>query len=385
MERTPMSKWIHKAVLQVLASFILVVVLATTIQTRSVSLPPNVLKVYNYDRGISSQYIGACEGNGDFKRSDLLDLNINTYRIYGGMSRWEATDDDGIYGYPTIAQIKADPNSINWEWWDTVMTYPENGTDYNFSAPSDRVWQGNARDLFRTLKENQIRPVVTLRNSDPEWQPEWATQLNPPDSDADWNEWWEHVFATVYWFNVRNDYRVDDWEVHNEPNNLDQGWGGSQDEYFELMRVTQEAIAYVYQTYLPDRTYHIHAPTTTGGSSWPAATLNEVPEYFDSVNVHDYEADVSSYIQQVRSWMQPSIHAHSPLWLGEWGTYTTGYDDLGFSLNLIQNLIRMSQPGSHYVDGSHLFPLYNWEGEKGFEGLIDTDGRHRLSYYAFRM
>ncbi|NJM63444.1 MAG: hypothetical protein HC849_30005, partial [Oscillatoriales cyanobacterium RU_3_3] len=34
----------------------------------------------------------------------------------------------------------------------------------------------------------------------------WALQTESPRTEADWNEWWEHVFATVYWLNVRNDY-----------------------------------------------------------------------------------------------------------------------------------------------------------------------------------
>jgi hypothetical protein len=39
---------------------------------------------------------------------------ITTYRIYGGMHRWEWQDDDGVYGSLTIAEIQATPNGINW-------------------------------------------------------------------------------------------------------------------------------------------------------------------------------------------------------------------------------------------------------------------------------
>ena len=48
--------------------------------------------------GVSTRYIGAVEGNINFDIKDLQDLGINTYRLYGGMSRWEAEDDDGKYG-----------------------------------------------------------------------------------------------------------------------------------------------------------------------------------------------------------------------------------------------------------------------------------------------
>ncbi len=343
------------------------------------------IKIYATPLGASTRYIGACEGDMGFSRADLIDLNLNTYRIYGGMSRWEMEDDDGTYGSPSIEQIKANPNLVNWEWWDRAMSSPEGGSDYHFSGVPEERWQGNARTIFETLKDLRVLPVVTIRNSDPGRSPGWALQLNPPRTEADWNEWWEHVFATVYWLNVRNDYQVDHWEVHNEPDNLSQGWGGNHEDYSKLVRVTADAISHVYTTYLPNREYHIHAPKTVGGSLWPKEMLATAPAYFDNVNVHNYDLDVSSYVQQVRGWMRDSIHAGSPLWLGEWGTYTTGYDELEFSLNLIKNLIHMSQPGDSYVYGSHIFSLYNWGKEPYFEGLIDTDGTRRLSYYAFRM
>jgi len=343
------------------------------------------IKVYNIVTGVSTRYIGACEGNINFDRADITDLGINTYRIYGGMSRWETEDDDGVYGLPTIAQIKTNPDVIPWERWDEVMTNPINGSDYAFSGVPAELWQGNARTIFETLKQDNIRPVLTIRNSDPGWSPDWALQLNPPRTEDDWNEWWEHVFATVYWLNVRNNYRVDDFEIHNEPDNRQQGWGGNQADYFKLVQTAADAIAYVYRTYLPDRQFHIHAPKTIGGSRWPADTLARIPTYFDTVNVHNYDLDISPYVRLVRGWMQGTIHARSPLWLGEWGTYTGGYDDFTFSLNLLKNMIRASQPGDTYVYGSHIFSLYDWGTSGGAEGLIGPDGKRRMSYYAMRL
>ncbi|MFL5690232.1 MAG: hypothetical protein ACJ795_00345, partial [Ktedonobacteraceae bacterium] len=38
--------------------------------------------------GVSTAYIGATEGNVRFDTADMTDLGINTYRVYGGMSRW---------------------------------------------------------------------------------------------------------------------------------------------------------------------------------------------------------------------------------------------------------------------------------------------------------
>ena len=45
--------------------------------------------------GVSTCYLGATEGNVGFAVADLQGAGLSTYRIYGGMSRWEQADDDG--------------------------------------------------------------------------------------------------------------------------------------------------------------------------------------------------------------------------------------------------------------------------------------------------
>jgi hypothetical protein len=373
----------------IIRNLLIGILIAITLELFSgtISLAQNIetIKISDTPAGVSTRYIGAVEGNINFDVKDLQDLGINTYRIYGGMSRWEPEDDDGKYGWPSIEQIKSNPNTINWVNWDKMMTNPPNGSDYWWSGKPGTVWKGNARTIFNGLKQAKIRPVVSIRNVDNSWGPSWALQLNPPRNQEDWNEWWEHVFATVYWLNVRNDYAVDDWEIHNEPDNRDQGWGGTRADYFELVKVAKDAIDFVYKTYLPDRTYHIHGPKTVGGSNWPAAALQEIPNYFDTVNVHNYDADISNYTRKLHGWMNGTILANSPLWLGEWGSYQISYSDLSLALNLIKNLIRGSQPGDNYVYGSHIFCLYDW-GKPGLaEGLLGSEGKRRASYYALRM
>ena len=227
--------------------------------------------------------------------------------------------------------------------------------------------------------------MVTIRNVDSVWNPSWALQLNPPRTKEDWNEWWEHVFATVYWLNVRNDYRVDDWEILNEPDYRLMGWGGTMADYFELVKVAKDAIDFVYKTYLPSRTYRIHGPKTVGGSNWPATALREIPNYFDTVNVHNYEADISNYTRKVRGWMNGTVRANAQLWVGEWGSYEISYNNLSLALNLIKNLIRGSQPGDNYIYGSHIFCLYDWGKPKVLEGLLGQSGKRRAGYYALRM
>ena len=366
----------------ILASIATVVVILLQIFNGSALLAQNLetIKIYATQTGVSTRYIGAVEGSVDFNINDLNDLGINTYRVYGGMSRWEAKDDDGVYGLPTVAQIKVNPNVINWNWWDNIMTNPPQGSDYWWSGAPGTVWQGNARTIFSTLKQAGIRPVLTIRNVDNTWNPSWSLQLNPPRTDDDWNEWWEHVFATVYWLNVRNNYQVDDFEIHNEPDNRAQGWGGTQADYFKLVKVAQDAINYVYTTYLPGRTYHIHAPTTVGDSQWPREAMRQIPGYFDTINIHDYAQDISDYTQQIR--LSRGDRA-MPIWLGEWGSYQNEYNSIPFAINLINNLIRGSQPG--YIEGSHLFSLYDWGNQGKYQGLIGPEGERRVSYYALRM
>src|SRR5579859_4061111 len=214
---------------------------------------PATLSVSGTQWGMSTCYIGAAEGSSRFSITDLQDLGINTYRIYGGMNRWEAHDDGSAYGLPTIAQIQRNPNVINWAKWDTAMTNPPHGSDYWWD-PKLPEWHGNARTLFSTLNAAHIRIMIALRNQDDQHNPQWMA--NPPTTTADWNEWWEHVFATVYWLNVRNHYHVYDFEIGNEPNIPAQGWRGTQAQYFTFARYTSDAIAYVFKTYLPRQVYH---------------------------------------------------------------------------------------------------------------------------------
>lgn len=351
---------------------------------------PATLTVSGTPWGVSTCYIGATEGNVRFNIADLQDAGMNTYRIYGGMSRWEAQDDDGVFGSPTIAQIKANPAVINWAWWDNVMTHPQDGSDYWWSGTPGTTWPGNARTILQSLKDAGFRTVLTLRNVDNNDKPAWASQLNPPNTPAGWNEWWEHVFATVYWLNVRNDYRVDDFEVHNEPNNANQGWRGTQADYFELVRQTKDAIDHVYSTYLPGRAYHVFSPVTTGGSSWPNDALRTIPDLFDSVDIHNYNTDITGYTRQVHGWMDAAGRGSYPVWLSEWATYRGGYDRASNGLKLIlNNLIRGARPDNDYIYGSHLFTFYDWDGFGGgfqnFEGLVDINGTRRSCFYALRM
>ena len=128
---------------------------------------------------------------------------------------------------------------------------------------------------------------------------------------------------------------------------------------------------------------------TTGGSSWPNDALQQIPTYFDSVDVHDYSGSISSYVQQVHGWMDSTGHSSYPLWLSEWGTYQGKYNSISFDVSLVSNLISGSQPGDSYVTGSHVFSMYDWSGGSGhlqsFQGLVAADGTRTSGYYAMRL
>jgi len=350
----------------------------------------NTISVSGTQWGISACYLGATEGNVRFNAADLTDAGMNTYRVYGGMSRWEKVDDDGVYGSPTIAQIKANVNSINWAFWDNVMTNPDSGSDYSWSGTPGTTWQGNARTLFQGLKDAGIRTVLTVRNVDNNTKPDWAeANLNPPNTPEDWNEWWEHVFATAYWLNVRNNYMVDDYEVHNEPNNAGQGFNGTLADYRQLVIQTNDALQYVYATYLPGRTPRVYAPVSNN-TSWPLDMMQTVPTHFTRLDWHNYSSNISGGVQELHGYMNANGFANNELWLSEWATYRGGYDGFSLAINtVINNLIRGSRPGNDHVDGSHLFTFYDWDGFSGgfqnFEGLVDINGNKRNTYYGFRL
>jgi hypothetical protein len=208
-----------------------------------------------------------------------------------------------------------------------------------------------------------------------------------PRTEQDWNEWWEYVFAIAYWLNVRNDYRVDDYEVLNEPDNApQQGWLGTRQEYCEMVKRTKDALDYLYRTHLPGRSYHVHAPVTAG-PEWVRGVLADAGGSFDSLNVHWYAWwDKGEFVRKMHALLAESGHPDYPIWFSEWGTYDVSYDEWYMGLAVVENLIRFSQPGDDHVYGSHLFSFYDWvyEGNAGW-GIIKGDGTRHATYYALRL
>lgn len=353
------------------------------------------IKVYGDEWGRSTRYIGADRGVTNFNIADFHDLGINTYRFYGGMGPWEYLDDDGAFGTPTIEDIRADPNVINWGWWDEVFTNPPEGSPFWYATEPGVGWKGSSRQIFEDLKQAGVKPVVSLRVQNAQIKPDWAAALNPPVTPDGRNEWWEHVFAVVYWMNVRNDYRVDDWEIGNEPNHPGQGWEGiaTEDDYWDFVKLTADAISYVYERYLPGRTYRTFAPVSAGTSvneagekwGWIKDALTKVPQYFDCVDYHDFSDNPAGNIREVHQVMTAAGEGDRQLWVTEWGPVFKGADSylkVSNGILMINNLIRMSWPGDGYVYGNHIVNLYDAVNRPY---LIAPDGERRVTYYALRM
>lgn len=352
------------------------------------------IKVSGEQWGHSTRYIGADRGITNFDIRDFHDLGMNTYRYYGGMANWEYEDDDGQYGLPSIEAIKSDPGLVNWAWWDRTFTDPPEGSAYWYATEPGVGWQGSMDKMLRDMKGAGVKPMISLRvqNAQRPIQPEWSARLNPPDTPEGRNEWWQHVFSVVYWMNVRNDYRVDDWEHGNEPNYYPQGWRGTIEDYWEFVKLTHDAIDHVYKKYLPGRTYQTYAPVVTTPNLangvryyWIREALRRVPEYFDHVDYHDFGDDPSGRINEVHQIMNEAGQGDRQLWLTEWGPNFKGADSflkVSNGVLMIKNLIRMSWPGDQYVYGNHLVNLYDSPTRPY---LIGPDGERRVTYYAMRM
>jgi hypothetical protein len=340
----------------------------------------NTITVTSATAGLTEQNIGSIEACARYETTSMTGLGIKNFRFYAGMQRLEPEDDDGVYGSPSIAQIKANPNLIPWSAWDAQF----NRTDsYHWTGTCLSKGTVPFRDMLNQLTAAGIAPVFTLRMVGTGDKPVWARELNPPNSPEDLNEWWEHVFATVYYVNVLHNWQVNDWEVHNEPDNGGQGWDGTIDDYQELVRQTDDAIAYVYATYLPGQTYRLHAPGATSGNEWVRYTLEQNDSLVDVVNWHKYGDPVLD-AQTVNGWIDQynADGLHDPQYLGEWGSYRGGYDNLARSLEFMEQLRSHSLPASH-IESSAIFSLFDWTN--GVIGLVDINGTPRETYYAMRL
>ena len=275
--------------------------------------------------GRTEQSIGATEGCTRFDINELADAGLGNYRLWAGMSRLEPVDDDGVYGKPTIAQIKANPAIINWAAWDAQFYKPA----YAWTPNCKPDVSSSLYDILSALQQQGIRAVVTLRPVDDQGQPAWAAGLTPPRTLADETEWWEHVFATVYWVNVRHNLVVHDWQVLNEPDSgRAQGWNGTFDEYLHFTQLTNDAIQYVYTTYLSGQGFRLYAPVAKSMNTWVQESLRQNGTMLDTIDWHNYGTSHYDNAVQARAWSASAPQSSLPreLYLSEWGSYRSAYD-----------------------------------------------------------
>jgi len=349
----------------------------------SVTVTSTQPTTYGYNRpATTTSSIGANEGSGGFNINDLTGLGITNYRLYGGASRFEPTDDSTTYGSPDIPTIKANPSVINWAAWDTQF----NRTDgYAWSGyPSTQI---STSSMLSALNTAGIKAVMVVRPRDNNNTPTWIPAV-PIATQADRNEWWEHVFATVYYVNVLHNWNVDRWEIDNEPNQNGQGFannGGTSSDYITFAQQTADAINYVYTTYLGNRAHYIHAPVLSGNpnrTKWAPAILDADDSIIDVFDYHWYGNNQSStaagYIDTITVHNPDGIL--EPLWNSEWGTYNSSYNTVTDALNYGDQLFQQSTPGSR-VDGNDIFSMYYWGTA---EGLVMNNGTKEETYYSLK-
>lgn len=331
--------------------------------------------------GTTESSIGANEGCARFDVNDLTDAGFTNYRIYAGMSRLEPQDDDGVFGSPSIAQIESGgPSTINWTQWNTEFTR-QDGYFWSSCSPNPSV-QVSLEDMLTALTTHNIKPIIVLRPVDNNGGPAWASQLNPPTTAAAQNEWWEFVYAWVYYADVTLNLGIDDWEVHNEPDNSGQGWGGTEQDYMDFTRLTADAIHYVYSHYLPGRTPKVYAPVSTHADNWIPDSLAVNDDVIDVVDWHRYGPPLAE-AQEINTWIDQnnSDGIHEPLMLSEWGSYRGSY---GFNdgMNYASYLLDHDIDGGRVAESS-VFPMYDWTSQ--MTGLVHGDGTRAVAYYAFRL
>lgn len=318
--------------------------------------------------GISTRYMGVTGAPKAAFAPKFVDLGITTNRIFTDVTSFEPTDDDAAYGTPTIDQIKSNINVIPWATWTTVS----NGN--------------GVKAYFEAMKANNIKVIVNLKTPDASWMP---TIPRTPEDD---NEWWQHCVAVAYWLNVVNDFKVDDYQFFNEP---DQGVGqgfadGTKEDYVRLARLGKSAIEFVYSNFLVGRSYQTYGPVPSWHNDWIKDVLAKGGDALSAVDYHHYasKSQFTEGINSVHGMMNETGYSGLPLWMTEWGSYDGDLpnvrqnDSRTFSIKMIDNIINMSRAGEDHVDGWH---YYNFaQGTYGDE-LLDETGTPRTVFYALRL
>lgn len=329
-------------------------------------------------------YPGVCNGIGRWNTNDIKDLGMNTIRWWTGFYNFAPVDPDGVYGKNTPAQIKANPNLINWSAYATQF----NRTDpYFYDTGYTNAMTGvSMAQMIQDCKNNGLEVMLGLETHMSTGEPAWLTKI-PVRDTASRNEVWEFAFAMVYYTNVLNDWRVDHWGVENEPDATTEAWrslGGTMAEYYQYLSICRDAIDYVYNTYLGGRTHYVHGPVSSDYVYCEPA-LQQADADFNVVDYHRYYdmlqlADVWGWIQQ-----NNSDGFLEPIWLSEWGLLYDQYDFTN-SMMEIGYFYEMETVTRGHVLGSHLYSLSPWiyPGPWTSPYLIADNGSKTEMYHAVK-
>lgn len=322
------------------------------------------------------ELLGGVEG-GHWNVADLVDCGMTSIRLYCDMSRIEPTDDDGVYGSPTIAQIQANPNIIPWSVWDARM--------------NDASLWGTGVSLAQILADcaaNGIQPLICIRNKDIHALPAWAP--SPPfdaTNPAGVNEMWEFCFALAYWCNVRNNYGFYSFQSLNEPDRVSQGWTGTQAQYVDYVKLQHDAVTYANNLASPV----VPVWNNIGNSpSWGFIDIiaANADDYGD---VHDYHNYRRTELTAAEDAAQRDVSygtnaIREPLWDSEYGTYTSTYDGaMGMTIaNTLYDVTTCEYALAYpaHMRGMSIFVMWDWGT---YDGLVDPAGNKSTTFYAHRI
>jgi len=364
--------------------------------------PPDVtITVADSVLGRTTSYIGATEAYV-FDIDDLLDLGVNTYRMWTKMAELEWWDDDdavwGDYGEtmigtPSIQSIRDDAandftNTVPWTWWDDQF----GGMYYRWADPADPGVEYSRAEVIDQCISSGITPLLVLRNKDDTNNPPWAPDPDPL-TEEDLNEWWEHCFAAAYWLNVRNDYEVTRFQVLNEPDRYGQGWlenNGTKEEYVTLMEYAYDAVKYA-NDFTGTGTV-IHGPVVAGfESDYVEYSLSNADSgLVDRLHVADYHtygddpAESISHIRHDIDTFNPD-GVIEPVWVSEWGALWATYDTISRALLTADQLMTFSAMG---VQGVTIFNMYDWwtgADHALIRRFPDGTWARTETYYAYRL
>ncbi len=317
--------------------------------------------------GVSTQYMGVTIVPKLYDFNVFNDLGINTTRIFSSVEDFEPVDDNGIYGKPSIEEVKGNIDIIPWTTWDNAIS--SNGM----------------KTFLDDAKVNNIKVILNLRIGANGWM------SNIPKTPEDDNEYWEHCAALAYWLNVRNDYKIDDYQLFNEPDQgIGQDFTGTKEDYVRIARLTKDALDFVYSHYLPGRKYETYGPVVSWANDWISDVLTKGGNLLSNVDFHQYasKTQFTDAIHGAHNMMNTTGYAGLPLWMTEWGSYDFDLPNVrqnnsqSFSIKMINNIINMCAPGDDHVTGWQYYTF--GPGAYGDE-LLDENNTPRTVYYALRL